>query len=1342
MSTPEQQPNSPFAQVIVEAANTMFYSPFSREKTFMYDQLFERYNDVNYSGFDETLMNDGSFSCPITDVLVVGKDEPIPEGYELISGSSAHKIRVNIVAKHGNNSDKLCVIAVSIISKKKGEKPPPGFVVIETTPRGNSANLCYGNEDKALYLCIKRMEHPKVPLVDLCLLSLDDLKDVEDNFVALGWTPTGIRAKIIGKGPRELIYLGFKKNWSAIEVLRRKKVSSNPVTQKTYETRMDMLAPFLYICHSGSVKGVSICLEQFQRLFLKNYLILDDAPAFVLVEYVLDAVLCGALTYAPSVVSNLVSLLLYAAGSCKHGGMPASTMRYLLGICRGAMMAFYFIMDRSVGKSLLANPANVQFDFFFFIDALLEIGESASVSMVGEKERALIQEYGHSLMSETFETQAMLRDIESLVTQLDTNSCVQNVMFTFIFLISCMRVDERSLTYQMVTNTIKSTYKFQSWPLVTMVYQEILGPAFMLSLSRNSSMDYDYFRNALELVVMIWRFHRSHLQNQIGIILNFLVSLMNHKDVLMIMKTCALEFFCQLFQGADSLYTTFIDYDFGENAQWHVLSNVLSTISGLVSQVSTLERPSVDDLKVELRLLELVRILMRGMVDLAGNLPPTAGSKGKDVAAVENAKEKPIVSGQMTGEGGIESDPHKARIHEMLQQAGGLSDVSARNLNDQLKVMDNVRLVKEALKIAKTEGVKKCISYLLARGYMKRDSQEIVKFIFMHLNSFDEMDLGDYLGSDGGTTTEETDLMNQIRMRYINATNWKGLSFDSALRYFLTKAGFRLPGEAQKISRLASTFAQSYWEDNKESFSDPDSVFFLTFATIMLNADAHNKNVKKENKMTHAQFVSNLRGGDNGADFPRDMLTELYWSIVNEEIKMPNELTKKDIVIELDPSTKHMLAVNSCIHCSIALFKEIGESKTCEERTAEGTRALFECMWWEIFFTLEVLLPQKNLSQPLIDSSLTCLISCVSASWFLDMSVPCRAFIDIIRRQIPKSHDDDTSVKLSEYVAKISMEDEPLDNRMALLHMLIETLKMTMSSQVDQDSYLQLQQEFVRGSLEVNESRKFIRKGIVQRKTRKAALITYTFYLFNDLLLYASKTMSGKYKPHLSVLLSTCKVTDVFGDEFDARTIRISTNVKPIIMVFSTVQEKKIWNREIKHYIAESAKSSVSRNLNASTQPFPIDTIAPSTSRSHEGHVKRTSIAISRSRQKGDELDLLSSAAPTEARYSIPRVEYQKLAQHGEMVTKAINHVLSKIGNPSFVDMHKGNIPIIHSCILQLLYGNFELGDHASVDVQTLDTDTLKNWKELKNCTRERLTARFVSMLSVIDPKWREETAM
>jgi len=50
--------------------------------------------------------------------------------------------------------------------------------------------------------------------------------------------------------------------------------------------------------------------------------------------------------------------------------------------------------------------------------------------------------------------------------------------------------------------------------------------------------------------------------------------------------------------------------------------------------------------------------------------------------------------------------------------------------------------------------------------------------------------------------------------------------------------------------------------DTVRQFNQPDTVFLLAFATIMLNTDLHNKNIKADRKMKLSDFIRNLRGLD------------------------------------------------------------------------------------------------------------------------------------------------------------------------------------------------------------------------------------------------------------------------------------------------------------------------------------------------------------------------------------------------------------------------------------------------------------------------------------------------
>jgi Sec7-like guanine-nucleotide exchange factor len=129
----------------------------------------------------------------------------------------------------------------------------------------------------------------------------------------------------------------------------------------------------------------------------------------------------------------------------------------------------------------------------------------------------------------------------------------------------------------------------------------------------------------------------------------------------------------------------------------------------------------------------------------------------------------------------------------------------------------------------------------------------------------------------------------------------------------LTNSGFRLPGEAQQIDRVMTTFSQCYWEDNAGDyyrcpFDDQDTVFLLSFAIIMLNTDLHKQSLpskyrsrKQRKRMTKMEFLNNLRDVARDDALSQEYLSSIYDSVeacpivLFEESKMP--------VLEITTST-------------------------------------------------------------------------------------------------------------------------------------------------------------------------------------------------------------------------------------------------------------------------------------------------------------------------------------------------------------------------------------------------------------------------------------------------------
>lgn len=120
----------------------------------------------------------------------------------------------------------------------------------------------------------------------------------------------------------------------------------------------------------------------------------------------------------------------------------------------------------------------------------------------------------------------------------------------------------------------------------------------------------------------------------------------------------------------------------------------------------------------------------------------------------------------------------------------------------------------------------------------------------------------------------------------VDEMDFSSMDLDDALRKF--QSHIRVQGEAQKVERLIEAFSQRYCVCNPalvRQFRNPDTIFILAFAIILLNTDMYSPSVKAERKMKLDDFIKNLRGVDNGEDIPRDLLVGIYQRIQGRELR-------------------------------------------------------------------------------------------------------------------------------------------------------------------------------------------------------------------------------------------------------------------------------------------------------------------------------------------------------------------------------------------------------------------------------------------------------------------------
>uniref|UniRef100_A0A672I2J5 IQ motif and Sec7 domain ArfGEF 2a n=1 Tax=Salarias fasciatus TaxID=181472 RepID=A0A672I2J5_SALFA len=172
----------------------------------------------------------------------------------------------------------------------------------------------------------------------------------------------------------------------------------------------------------------------------------------------------------------------------------------------------------------------------------------------------------------------------------------------------------------------------------------------------------------------------------------------------------------------------------------------------------------------------------------------------------------------------------------------------------------------------------KGIQYLIERSFVSDTPVGIARFILERKGLSRQM-IGEFLGSRQQFNKDVLDCV-------LDEMDFSGMDLDDALRKF--QAQIKVQGEAQRVERLVEAFSQRYCVCNPvliRQFQNPDTIFILAFAIILLNTDMYSPNVKPERKMKLEDFIKNLRGVDNGQDIPRDLLVSIYGRIQKWELR-------------------------------------------------------------------------------------------------------------------------------------------------------------------------------------------------------------------------------------------------------------------------------------------------------------------------------------------------------------------------------------------------------------------------------------------------------------------------
>ncbi|XP_069848922.1 IQ motif and SEC7 domain-containing protein 3-like isoform X1 [Dipodomys merriami] len=229
----------------------------------------------------------------------------------------------------------------------------------------------------------------------------------------------------------------------------------------------------------------------------------------------------------------------------------------------------------------------------------------------------------------------------------------------------------------------------------------------------------------------------------------------------------------------------------------------------------------------------------------------------------------------------------------------------------------------------------KGVQFLISRGFIPDTPIGVAHFLLQRKGLSRQM-IGEFLGSSKKQFNR--DVLDCV----VDEMDFSGVELDEALRKF--QAHIRVQGEAQKVERLIEAFSQRYCMCNPEvvqQFHNPDTIFILAFAIILLNTDMYSPNIKPDRKMMLEDFIRNLRGVDDGADIPRELVVGIYERVQQKELKSNEDHVT--YVTKVEKSIVGMKTVLSMPHrrlvCCSRLFEVTDVNKL--QKQAAHQREVF-----------------------------------------------------------------------------------------------------------------------------------------------------------------------------------------------------------------------------------------------------------------------------------------------------------------------------------------------------------------------------------------------------------------
>ena len=352
--------------------------------------------------------------------------------------------------------------------------------------------------------------------------------------------------------------------------------------------------------------------------------------------------------------------------------------------------------------------------------------------------------------------------------------------------------------------------------------------------------------------------------------------------------------------------------------------------------------------------------------------------------------------------------------------------------------------------------------------------------------------------------------------------------------------------------------------------------------------------------MTKVEFINNLKAAVHHDALPRQYVSRVYDSIAAKPIQLHAErLSKKTDRVSMVDNVAHAdsmlrgVAVRQCKFASIRYLK--GEALPVVARSCATA------IWHNLHGVVNTCLECAHLDpeglEPAIDILLyglvitVCLDMRLERSAFLSQFVRLCLFGEKIRGRVGS----DYSMRVNQLRWFEELDElcsGPTEHKIAVLRKVKAWVgKLKGSLRVDLRNKSEMSTvvaELAQGEFLLNDpARAFLQSGnLVKRSNKTGRSVEYRFFLFSDLLLYASKQDNGKFKIHEELPLHFMKIVDWFPVNQKGRHLMFQVHHprKTFVVVCSTPESRRSWVEDIRGAImVEMERKMVVEAARAST---------------------------------------------------------------------------------------------------------------------------------------------------------------